>query len=223
MFLSRYLKVYPSEENPGHLLLFSTRYVSKILIREEIFRAALGGEVSPENEKLLSELGMLVHDRDEEKKSALMFFDQVNQKNTVVDFIVVLNLDCNFACKYCFEGSLKGDLYMSMETADDLIQFIKSKFTDDKKTLIIDFYGGEPLLSIDLIKYISGKLKPFAEEKGASFNFSLVTNGSLLKRKTAEELAAIGLGGVKITIDGPPEIHNLIDRLNQALQALMSS
>jgi uncharacterized protein len=208
MELSRYLRYYPSSEHPGNLILFSTWRLSKVEIRAETFRAIQKGEISPENEKLLADLGMLIPDRKEEKMSVLTLFDRVNKHSTGMDYIVVMNLDCNFACKYCFEGGLKGDLYMSWETANRLIDFIKERYTDNKKYLLVDFYGGEPLLSIDLIKHISGELKTFAEQRGASYSASLVTNGALLKRKTAIELAALGLKSAKITIDGPAHIHN---------------
>ncbi|MFC1841125.1 geopeptide radical SAM maturase [Thermodesulfobacteriota bacterium] len=205
---SFYLKNYPSKEQPEHLFLFSTYQLSKILINEEIYKSMEQGTLSSVNEEILASIGMLVPDREEEKKSVLTLLDKINKMGPGMDFIVVLNLDCNFACKYCFEGELKGDLYMSGETADQLIGFIKGRFADDKKTLIVDFYGGEPLLSLDLIKYISRELKSFTEERGASYNFTLVTNGALLKRKTAQELADLGLKSVKITLDGPKEIHN---------------
>ena len=208
MHLSLYLKHYHSEKDPGYLILFSTWYLSKIQIKEEIFRLIEKGEISSENQELLTSLGMLVPDRDQEKQSVLKLFERINKKNPVVDFIVVMNLDCNFACKYCFEGELKGNLYMSGDTVDQLITFIKEKFTHDKNTLIVDFYGGEPLLSLDTIKYISRELKYFTEERDASYSFSLVTNGALLKRKTAMDLAELGLSNVKITLDGPAEIHN---------------
>ncbi|MGD9160001.1 MAG: geopeptide radical SAM maturase [Desulfobacteraceae bacterium] len=208
MHLSKYLICYPSENKPGSLILFSTWTLAKIEIKEETFKSIERGELSPENQDILINLGMLVPDRGEEKKSVLNLFQNLNKRNQVVDFIVVMNLDCNFACKYCFEGDLKGDLYMSGKTADSLISFIKEKLTPDKKTLKIAFYGGEPLLSLDMIKYISRDIKLFTEARGASFRFSLVTNGALLKRKTVKELTELGLSGVKITLDGPAEIHN---------------
>jgi uncharacterized protein len=208
MYLSPYLKKFPSDEHPENIILFSTWFLSKIEIREETFRAIEKGEISAEHEKLLAGLGMIVPDREEEKKAVLSLFDRINKFSPGMDFIAVMNLDCNFACKYCFEGELKGNLYMSKETSDRLVDFIKERFTDNKNTLLVDFYGGEPLLSIDLIKQVSRELKAFTEERGASYSFSLVTNGALLKRKTALELAELGLKGVKITIDGPADIHN---------------
>ena len=208
MLFSHYLKVYPYKEKPGHLLLFSTKKASLILLKEENFRKMEKGTLSPSDEARLKKLGMLVDDQEEEKRAVLSLFDNLNARNSGLNVTVVLNLDCNFSCIYCYEGELKGKLYMSPETAELLIEFIKERFTEDKNSLLIDFYGGEPLLSIDLIKSISQKLKPFIESKGGSYQFTLITNGSLFKRKVAEELASLGLERVKITLDGPPEVHN---------------
>jgi len=208
MQLSHYLKVYPFEQRPDHLLLFSTKKASKILLKEETFQSIEKGSLSPSDETLLSKLGMIVHDREEERRAIFGLFDEINTKNPGLNIMVVLNLDCNFACIYCYEGDMKGDLYMSDATADRLIEFIKERFTDDKKSLIIDFYGGEPLLSAGLIKHISQPLKSFTESKGASYDFTLVTNGSLFTRQVAQKLVPLGLKSVKITLDGPPEIHN---------------
>jgi len=208
MQLSHYLKIYPCEEKPDHLLLFSTKKASKALLKKDRFQAIEKGTLSPSDGALLSRLGMIVHDREEEKRAILGLFDEVNTKNAGVNIMVVLNVDCNFSCIYCYEGGMKGNLYMSDETAGHLIDFIKEKFTEDKKSLLIDFYGGEPLLSTGLIKSISRALRSFTAGRGASYSFTIVTNGSLFTRQVAEELAPLGLESVKITLDGPAEIHN---------------
>jgi uncharacterized protein len=208
MHPSRYLKTFPFEEKPGHLLVFSTKKSSKILLKKETFQAIIDGTLSPADEALLLKLGMIVPDPDKEKEDVLGCIDALNKKNTALNITAVLNLDCNFGCIYCYEGDLKGDLYMSDETAESLVDFVKAKFTPDKETLLVDFYGGEPLLSIGLIRSISRKLKSFAEKRGAAFSFSLTTNGSLFTRKTAEELVELGLEAVSITLDGPAEIHD---------------
>ena len=138
---SFYLKAFPSEEDSEDIILFSTLHLSKVLIKEETYNSIKQGEISSENEELLTKLGMIVPDREAERQSALNLFDELNERNIGLDCIAVLNLDCNFACKYCFEGELKGDLYMSGETADKLIGFIKERFTPDKETLLVDFSG----------------------------------------------------------------------------------
>ena len=205
---SPYLKVYPCPEKPGHVLLFSTKKASKIILKQETFESIGNGNLSSSDENLLSILGMIVDDRQAEQDAMLGFMDKVNAKSTGMSLMVVLNLDCNFACTYCYEGDMKGKHYMSADTADCLIDFIAERFTDDKKSLIIDFYGGEPLLSAGLIKRISQALQSFTQGKGASYDFTLVTNGSLFVRQVAQALVPLGLKSVKITLDGPPEIHN---------------
>lgn len=208
MKLSHYVKIYPYNENPGYLLLYSTKQASKLLLKEEIFRSILNGTLSPESEATLSRLGMLVPDIDLEKKEMLGFFDKVNEKNKTLNISVILSLDCNFNCVYYYEGDMKGKHYMTDKTAGLLLHFIKDRFTGGKELINIDFYGGEPLLSVDLIKSISAEMKSFAKGKGAVYSCHLVSNGSLFKRHTAQALAALGLTSIKVTLDGPPEVHN---------------
>lgn len=209
MQLSRYIKIYPWEGSAELRLLFSTKKASKILIEEETLRSAEGGTLSSQDESILSELGMIVPHREEEKQAMLGLLDELDSKNHTLNITVVLNMDCNFACPYCYEGDMKGKLYMSDETADRLMDFIAEQFADDKRHLLIDFYGGEPLLSSGRIKDLSQSLKSLAESRGATYACTLVTNGSLFKRQLAEELVALGLESVKITLDGPAHLHNL--------------
>jgi len=208
MPLSRYLKTFAPDGKEDRLLLFSTRTCSKILISKETQKAMEANLLSPVNEAALQRVGMLVNDRDEEKRSIPSMLEERNSKNDSIDIIAVLNLDCNFACKYCYEGDMKGRIYMDEGIAAALINFIRKRFDHGKKALHMDFYGGEPLLSLDLIRDISTRLNQFTKEINASFEFGLVTNGSLYKRNIAEELISLGLKDLKITLDGPAHIHN---------------
>ena len=98
---------------------------------------------------------------------------------------------------------------MSPETADLLVEMIEREHIAKGRKVSLDFYGGEPLLSVDLIRSISTRLRKSCEEKGLPFEFSLVTNGTLLTRPLALELAGLGMRAVKITLDGPREVHDL--------------
>lgn len=205
---SRYIRAYPCEGEPERRILFSPKKASIILLKEASYLALQNGTLSPSDEAVLARMGMVVEDAEDERVGVLGFFDRLNARNRVLNITVVLNLDCNFSCIYCYEGGLKGKLYMSQLTADHLIDFIKTHFIGEKNELLIDFYGGEPLLSIPLIRYISNAARAYTQSRGASYRFTLVTNGSLFKRKTAEELFDLGLESVKITLDGPAETHN---------------
>lgn len=208
MQLSHYLKIYPYEEKPGHLLFFSTRKGSMTLLKKEDLESIEKGTISQQDADTLSKLGILVEDKEVEKTSMAAVLDRISYKNPGLNITVVMNLDCNYACIYCYEGQMKGKIYMSDETAEQLIGFIKEKFTNNKKFINIDFYGGEPLLSAGLIKKISAEMKSFTASRGASYTFTIITNSSLFKRRLAEELVELGLQNIKTTIDGPSEIHN---------------
>lgn len=208
MQLSHYIKAFPYPEKPGYILIYSTKKASLALLQEEAFEGVKRGEIPEDHAQHLLKLGIIVEDRGQEKQEMRVFHDEINRLAPGLMVSIILNLECNFDCKYCYEGSLKSNKFMSRETADASIACIKKSFKPGSKKLLLHFYGGEPLLSPDLIKYFARRLKPFVEEQGAAFEFTLVTNGSLLTPKLAEELTALGLTGAKITVDGPAEIHN---------------
>ncbi len=206
--LSPYISTFPFEERPGSRLVFSSKKTSVAVLTDEVLRSIEAGTLSSEDLATLTKLGVAVHDREEEKRMMLTYVDGLNAGNRNLNISVIINLDCNFRCVYCYEEGLKGNIYMSGETIEQLLSFIKAGFTPGKNDLNIDFYGGEPLMSKAAIKYISGNLKAFTSERGAEYGFTLVTNGSLFNRKTAEELSEVGLKAIKVTLDGPAEVHD---------------
>ena len=93
---------------------------------------------------------------------------------------------CNMKCKYCcygegyttFQNRAKGNL--SFEKAKAMLDYIsvelhskKNMSTDTK--FAISFYGGEPLLNINLIKQIVEYAKTL-DFKGRRLNFSMTSN-----------------------------------------------
>ncbi|MDD2389620.1 MAG: 4Fe-4S cluster-binding domain-containing protein [Desulfobacterales bacterium] len=110
----------------------------------------------------------IVDDAAAEKEAMAGCIDRINAKNPRLKITVVLNLDCNFACPYCYEGENKGKFYMSDQTEAALICFIEKRLAPEKTALTVDFYGGEPLLSIPRICSISGKLGALAGGRGVT-------------------------------------------------------
>lgn len=208
MHPSFYLKAFDCDNAEGHVLLFSLKKASIAKVPKEVFHSLQNGNLPRHKEDQLFKLGMAVESQESEKREMLSFFDRLNRNNTQLHITAVLNLDCNFDCVYCYEGRDKGNFYMSGHTADRIMDFIRANFTEQKKTLRIDFYGGEPLLSMDLIRHICADAREFAAQKEAELRLVIVTNGSLLTRRTAEELAELGVENARITIDGPADTHN---------------
>jgi uncharacterized protein len=208
MRLSRYLKIFPFPNHPGNIILYSTRRASILCVPEKTLQQIEEGTLCETDRETLVRCGILVPDPKREREELLNRFDETNRKGKRFTAIVVLNLDCNLACSYCFEEGVRGKREMSVETADHLVQWIEREHIAMGRKVSIDFYGGEPLLSIDLIRTIASRLKDSSESRGLPFDFYLVTNGTLLTRSVALELKNLGMKGAKITLDGPREIHD---------------
>lgn len=208
MHLSRYIKRYPCPERPGHLLLFSTRTAAIAIVSEKLVADSEQGIISPAAGETLARLGFLVPDTAAEVEEVRRFFSTVNQQRTLATIIAVLNMDCNLACTYCFEGGMKGKRYMDTATAERLISFLDQRYFVQGVSLNLDFYGGEPLLSMDLIRFIATRLAELAGARGLSCSFGMVSNGTLLTGAVASELVALGVRGVQVTLDGTRENHD---------------
>lgn len=208
MELSKYLKIYSLPEAKGRRLLFSSRRTSLCLLPEAEYMALEQGGGGEQTMRQLAALGMVVADLEQERTEVHGFHAELNRINPNVTAAVVLGMECNFACRYCYEGTLKGHHVMDEATAEQTIAFIKERFRGGKDRIHLDFYGGEPLLYAQRLKHLAGDLQAFAKAHGATFDFNVVTNGSLLTRGLVEELKGYGLAGVKVTIDGPATNHN---------------
>lgn len=228
MILSKYCKIYPDTAGPGKVVLFSTKRASKISVPESMLEDIRKNNLSEEERQTLSELGFYVNSADEERAGILGFVDELNASDKVFAAQLVMNLDCNLACGYCFEGSRKGKFYMSRETADKFVEFVKAKITSPLPSLSsrydsqprreqrggieeirITFYGGEPLLSKDMILFVSNAIKSFAFEKGIKYTGRLVTNATLLTPQSAAKLRHSGIKAASITLDGPESVHDV--------------
>jgi uncharacterized protein len=209
MKLSCYSKLFTSQEATDSVIAYSTQNAAAALIPSELIDDINKGSLSQEEREILTDLGILVSSREEEKIKMRGFIRELNDLNKSFKYIVVMNLDCNLACKYCFEGKRKGKFYLSEETADKFIDFIKRSDLTGKESIKIVFYGGEPLLSLARIVSISERIGAFTKERGLKYGFTLVTNGTLLTSSVVNRLKPLGLQGVKVTLDGPKNIHDI--------------
>ncbi len=209
MDLSRYLKIFPAK-NPRNVILYSTKNAAIVELPKKIAERLPDVDLSEEDRKTLRQAGFLVRAVKREKRQFLTYIDELNNLNKTLSIKLVMNLDCNLACKYCFEGKRKGGQHMTKKTADDFIGFVKKTVLRQKhiREILITYYGGEPLLSRELIVSISERLKSFAENKGLKLKLYLTTNGTLLTKETVGRLKPLGLKEALVTLDGPSDIHN---------------
>ena len=93
-------------------------------------------------------------------------------KNDINRIFIMLGQQCNLSCDYCLQHDMIQDKIKINDINKDIFNFFKKNTTDRKIDVI--FYGGEPLLYYDAIKYIATSIRPFVDHMG------IISNGKNL-------------------------------------------
>lgn len=168
-----------------------------------------------ENDEILKYFihqGIIVNYDELEFLKAMVLRNSNNINNNVVKITIAVTLACNFNCPYCFENHKSGK--MNNEIQDKVFKLIKEmvKASNNKK-LQITWYGGEPLLAIDVIESLSKRIIEFVEKEKIFYTSSIITNGFLLNQKNIEILNKARITHYQITLDGIAENHNITRHL----------
>ncbi|WDV44369.1 radical SAM protein [Clostridiaceae bacterium M8S5] len=117
---------------------------------------------------------------------------------------------CNLRCKYCTYSSdfsdtrNHGDKDMSVDIAFSAIDYLKEHGIEDE--VVISFYGGEPLIMIDLIKKcVEYATKTITDKK---LTFTATSNLTLMTPELADYISSINNFIIIGSIDGPEDIHD---------------
>lgn len=124
--------------------------------------------------------------------------------------VVAFTAACNLDCVYCFEeGTVDRRAKMSPSLAERTVRWIED-YVDghDLERIALGLFGGEPLLYLQAANYFIDEVSKIAERRGLPFEFGITTNGTRLSRGLVEDWVARGLREVRITLDGPPDIHD---------------
>ncbi|MCP4153093.1 MAG: radical SAM protein, partial [bacterium] len=84
---------------------------------------------------------------------------------------------CNFNCAYCMQK--KEQKTINNRVIEETVDFFYPYF-QEKETIRVGFYGGEPLLAYRQIKYAVSRIQALNRQENKKIIFSLTTNGTLL-------------------------------------------
>ncbi|MGG7178450.1 radical SAM/SPASM domain-containing protein [Clostridium paraputrificum] len=153
----------------------------------------------------------------EEEVFATKEFSQISLSGPLY---VVLNITnkCNLKCLHCFNNSPKSASLSSCELDDnEIIKLIEE--LGEMKVANVCFSGGEPFIRKELLfrcLKILGRL---------NIRTSIVTNGTLIDKQTAEMLNVLGVKEVQVSLDGSNEetherLRQVKGSFNLALQGI---
>lgn len=117
--------------------------------------------------------------------------------------------DCNLRCEYCFaaQGDFgTGRRLMSAEVGRAAIDFL-IKESGPRRRLEVDFFGGEPLMNLAVVKELVAYARGKEKEHGKIFRFTMTTNGLLLQDDNMEWINR-EMANVVLSIDGRREVND---------------
>ena len=155
------------------------------------------------------DLGIVIDDDVNERKEIEYWAQRVKFDNDSFNVTILTTLACNMKCVYCFQQGISSSASMENQTAEALCEWISCRLNEvHPQKLLITFFGGEPLVNIAIVKYLSTTLHEIATEAGIDFGIELITNGLLLTEELVHNLIKCGLEWIKVTLDGDEEIHD---------------
>lgn len=154
-------------------------------------------------QELYNRQAILPKNYDEKAVSNLHYMNEIT-KNSLC-FIIYPTLACNFRCPYCYQDH--ENTSMSSETITSIISYVRKNITKYRE-LHIAWFGGEPLLRLDLIQAMSKELIDICHKRNRIYTSAITTNGYLLNKEVFLELYNLNVRKFAVTIDGLAEIHD---------------
>lgn len=155
----------------------------------------------------LARLGFLVPEADDEfAREHGRYLDACRDDRRLL-LCIAPTLACNVRCSYCFQRELERLTQMGPEIVRSLLEFVEAA-SDGLEQLAVQWYGGEPLLSLKLIRTLTEQLRRLSRERGFTYHARMVTNGLLLARNDCwRELGDLAISTVQIPLDGLPRTY----------------
>lgn len=163
--------------------------------------------LTQEEKETLSQAKIIHNGKVDESTHMRYLMERNKFKEEVLALFINFSSRCNFNCSYCYQDARTMGSDMTKENWERLLSFISNQRnpTNVRKVEVV-LFGGEPLMNYNVLHQAVQNLKAM-EGSNFSVNVDLITNGSLLTKDRATELAPY-LDSVQITIDGTEKVHN---------------
>lgn len=154
----------------------------------------------------------LIVDFDERERLAAMN-SEGKKRQLSLGMTICPTMDCNFDCPYCFQAHRPGKMSEEVQKQVAALTDRLLKVSGAQELSIL-WYGGEPLLAIDIIESLTHLLNRVCTKYGAGLRAGIYTNGYLLDQSTAQLLAHLRVKSARITLDGTEDTHDATRHLS---------
>jgi uncharacterized protein len=190
-------------------VLFNTLTREVICIDRDLYdvlRNRAFHKIDEELERELFESSVLVPDDFDEEENLQALWEKETRPGDKLEVTYALTFRCNMKCSYCVQSDTKEENECASEGFVKWVCNLLETRKPDRFRLT--FFGGEPLLKNDSITDIAVSIYEICRKAGVEFEFSITTNGTLIKPISVELWEPYGLKCLDVTIDGTRETHD---------------
>ena len=208
--------VYFREEEANKYVIFNSRTTALVVLdkREiDLYKYLKNNYFSyttKDELELLNGLkkGGFILEDDVDEIGMLRYLQKVAQNSIdSLSLTIAPTMACNFGCVYCYEGEHNCVEIMNDEVKERIIGLVAGEIKKIS-VLNITWYGGEPLLEMDVIEELSKKFIELCEKNNVFYTASIITNGYYLNVENAKKLNDLKIEMVQVTLDGIEEYHD---------------
>lgn len=149
--------------------------------------------------------GYLVDKNIDEIKEVKKIQKDIYENKDVLSLVFILTENCNLRCIYCCEQH--GKKRMSFVLQEQIVKFVEENI-NKYKCLKVEWFGGEPLLCMDIIEYLSKKFIEICNKNHIRYFAVTSTNGYLLNAQNLKKLKNLHVYVYQITVDGLKKTHD---------------
>ncbi len=180
---------YLGEQKKDSWLVYNNLSGAMLTLNRDLYTSVSSGKLNdiskPEHINILSSRGFIVQKSVDEveilKKNKETHIHDV----TAIGFQILPTLYCNFSCPYCYEQKPDSFKKMSQQVMDAIIIYLEQKIKPTTRFLSVMWFGGEPLLGMGCIRYLSDRFLSICKKHSIEYNSSITTNGYLLNEKNS--------------------------------------
>lgn len=147
----------------------------------------------------IDEVGRVVF---EERKALFTTTDEQ------ISLVIALGMNCNYHCVYCYQKDVDRTGTMDELTEAQIIEYISSNIISKQfKKLNIRWFGGEPLLYMNIIVRMSNRIIDICKSNNVHYTAGIITNGRFLNKKNVEILKNLYVETAQISLDGTEDYY----------------
>lgn len=175
--------------------------------KSEVLEILSQRKITNDGEAIIDKLlkkGYLVPDNLDEKAFRNTLQMECLTKNQL-HLVIHVTRACNFRCVYCYMDF--EPVFLTEDTQQGIINYVR-KNIHKYQGVRVSWFGGEPLLGVDIIEHVSQELIAICKLYHKPYTASMTTNGYGLTPEVLDRLTHCRLKNYTITIDGEKELHD---------------